>query len=123
MSTTMEKSGFEDISDQSSTSEEHEETEKNSEKTEENQTIVLNIKSVNKCAENKVNVQKNVNNPWMNGMNEMKKKVQEEKKTTIDKPTRSNLKGTAVNTTLKKGKETKKEVNPTIRKPTLVNLC
>ena len=42
--TTMEVSGFEDISNQSSTSEEHEETEKDSEKTEENQTIVQNIK-------------------------------------------------------------------------------
>ena len=56
--TTIEDSCFEDISDQSSTLEEHEETEKHIEKTEENQTIVQNIKSVNKPAGNTVHVQK-----------------------------------------------------------------
>ena len=53
----------------------------------------------------------------MNGMNEKKEKVQEEKKTTTNKPTRSNLKGTAVDTTVKKGKKTEKEINPTGIKP------
>ena len=95
--TTMEVSGFEDISNQSSTSEEHEETEKDSEKTEENQTIVQNIKSVNKSAENTVNLQKNVNNTWMNGINDLKDKGQEEKKMKTSKPKKSNLKKTAGN--------------------------
>ena len=69
----MEDSGFEDISDQSLTSEK---TTKDSEKNEENQTIVQNIKSVNKPAENTVKLQKNVNNTWMNGINDLKDKVQ-----------------------------------------------
>ena len=61
----------------------------------------------------------NVNTPWINKKEE---KVQEEKKAPTNKPRRSNLKTIAINTTVKKGKKTEKEVNPTVRKPTVANL-
>ena len=47
----------------------------------------------------------------MNGINDLKDKGQEEKKTKTSTPKKSNLKKNAVNTTVEKGKKTQREVN------------